>query len=81
MNYQQKSFITYIRTLQFMQHRLKNKDVLASVYISNKDLLRFFSKYNVINELIYLQKYNEIEIIKDPLLAKEIFKLDQTKGR
>jgi hypothetical protein len=31
--------------------------------------------------VIHHKTGNERESIKDPLLAKEIFKLDQTKGR
>ena len=48
----------------------------ARTCINHSDIARYSGRM-----VIHHKTCNEIEIIKDPLLAKEIFKLDQTKGR
>jgi hypothetical protein len=61
------NFVTYIRTCQFWQLRIKNVDAKNSIHIPKKIIQeRFFPypKFDVNNELNYLIQSNEIQVSK-----------------
>ncbi|MEI6695535.1 MAG: hypothetical protein WCO13_05660 [Bacteroidota bacterium] len=62
-----KIFITYVRTIQFWQQRLRGKENIEHVYISQAEIeKRFFPfpSYDLKKEIQYLIENEELEIIK-----------------
>jgi hypothetical protein len=70
MSENHKNFITYVRTCQFWQLRIKNANSKSSIHIPKKVIQeRFFPfpKFDVNNELNYLIQLNEIQVSKDKI--------------